>query len=74
MKPCPNCGESMPPSSGRGQPRRYCSARCRRAAFRRRSAAQTETALEAAADGQRGPWTEGGIEAFLGQLMGDQAA
>lgn len=74
MKACPNCGEPMPPSSGRGMPRRYCSTRCRKTAQRRRAAGQVEAALEAAAAGRGDPWTVGGIEAFVGQLMGVEAA
>lgn len=75
MKRCPNCGAPFDaPGGHRGMPRKYCTARCRRAAHRRRSASQTEAALEAAAAGQRGPWTEDGIEAFVGQLMGEEAA
>lgn len=75
MKPCPSCGNPFDaPAGHRGQPRKYCSAACRRTAYRRRSADRTETALEAAAAGQRGPWTESGIEAFVGQLMGEEAA
>ena len=33
---CPVCGEPVPPQTGRGQPRRYCSSRCKSAAARRR--------------------------------------
>lgn len=55
-------------------PRRYCSTRCRKTAQRRRAAAQAETALEAAAAEQGGTWTEGGIETFIGTLMGAEAA
>lgn len=75
MKRCPNCGTPFDVRERRGgMPRKYCSTRCRKTAQRRRAADRTETALEAAAAGQRGPWTESGIEAFVGQLMGEEAA
>lgn len=41
---CPVCGSELPPQGGRGQPRRYCSSRCKsRAARDRRDADGTRS-------------------------------
>ncbi|MDE1674691.1 hypothetical protein [Nocardia gipuzkoensis] len=40
-KPCPRCGETFQPVSGRGRPRVWCSTECRRLAFEERRAART---------------------------------
>lgn len=41
---CPVCGSEFPPQGGRGQPRRYCSSRCKsRAARDRRESGSTQS-------------------------------
>lgn len=48
---CPVCGGDVPPQPGSGQPRRYCSSRCKSQAARQRRAdrdlSPTPTALQA---------------------------
>src|SRR5699024_11784224 len=46
---CEYCGEPLPPSEGRGRPKRFCDRTCRRAARKERQAAEAaEQAAEAA--------------------------
>lgn len=55
---CPRCGDPISPSpSGRGRPRRWCSQRCRRAAYEeRRAAANGAIATEIVVQQVEPPW------------------
>ena len=46
---CEYCGEPLPPSEGRGRPKRFCDRTCRRAARKERQAAEAAEAAEAPA-------------------------
>ena len=64
MTSCGTCARPLPPHSGRGQPRRYCSDACRVAAYRGRQAGETAAVAET-----RAPWVADGLDAFIERLM-----
>ena len=67
MNLCAGCGKPLPVTAPRGRQRRTCSDACRQMAHKRRHAGEEPPVFTS-----RGEWTVDGIDAFLGQLMGER--